>query len=342
MEGELLRVLVVDDYERWRRLLISILSQQPGWLIVGEVADGLSAVAKAQELQPDLILLDIGLPGLNGIQVARQIRRLAPGSKVLFISEHRSQDIAEEALRTGALGYIVKSDAGRDLLPGIKAVLQGHQFVSARLSGGSLTRSMPERAAEDPGWKMNLAPGIPENVKAVDHHEVRFYGDDRRLVDAVAQFVSAALNAGNSAVVVATESHRGALLQSLQADGMDIHGAIEEGRYLVMDAADALSMFVIKGVPDPDRFMEAFDQLVTRAAEAAKATHPRVAIFGECVNLLWAQGNAEAAIQMEKLGNRLTRLYDIDILCAYSLTQAQLSGEVFQRICAEHSAVYTG
>lgn len=342
MEGELLRILVVDDYERWRRLLVAILNQQPGWQIVGEVADGLGAVVKAQELQPDLILLDIGLPGLNGIEAARQILKLAPGSKVLFISEYRSQDIAEEGLRTGALGYIVKSDAGRDLLPGIKAVLHGRQFVSARLSGVNLTNSMSDRAAEDPTFKETLAPPMPENANAVNHHAAAFYRDDGGLIDEIVDFVGSALKTGNSAVVVATESHRDTLLQRLQAEGLDMHGAIEEERYLALDAADTLSMFMVNGLPDPDRFMEAFHQLVAPAVKAAKATHPRVAIFGECVNLLWAEGNADAAIQMEKLGNRLTTLYDVDILCGYSLTHSPADKNTFERICAEHSAVYTG
>lgn len=341
MQGESLRILVVDDYEPWRRLLVSILNQQPGLLIVGEGADGLCAVEKAQELQPDLILLDISLPRLNGIEAARQIHKLVPGAKILFISENRSQDIAEEALRTGALGYIVKSDAGSDLLPGIKAVLQGQQFVSARLSGGSLTNSMPERAAENPTSRETLAPSTPENVKAVGRHEVAFYCDDQKLVDAAVQFVSAALNAGNSAVVVATESHRDAVLQRLQAGGLDIHAAIEEGRYLALDAAETLSMFMVNGIPDPSRFMEAFDHLVLSAAKAAKTTHPRVAIFGEGVNLLWTQGNTEAMIQIEKLASQLTKLHDIDILCGYFLTDAPADKHIFQRICAEHSAVYT-
>ena len=88
--------------------------------------------------------------------------------------------------------------------------------------------------------------------------------------------------------------------------------------------------------------MEAFGDLVVSVVKAAKATQPRVAIFGEGVNLLWTQGNVEAAIQIENLCNQLANLYDIDILCGYSLTYARADKHFFQRICAEHSAVYTG
>lgn len=96
--------------------------------VVGKVSDGLEAVEKAQHLQPDLILSDIGLPKLNGIEAARRIREVSPDSRVLFVSESRSHEIAKEALGDGAGGYLVKSDAWSELLPGIKTVLTGKRF----------------------------------------------------------------------------------------------------------------------------------------------------------------------------------------------------------------------
>jgi DNA-binding NarL/FixJ family response regulator len=92
-------------------------------------------VEQAKALQPDLILLDIGLPIINGIEAARRIREVSPLSKILFVSESRSPEIAEEALKTGANGYVVKSDAATELLPAIKAVLEGKRFISASLAG---------------------------------------------------------------------------------------------------------------------------------------------------------------------------------------------------------------
>jgi len=102
--------------------------------VIGEVSDGLEAVQQAEELQPDLILHDIALPILNGIEAARRIRKVSPASRILFVSENRSTD-AEEALRAGGLGYVVKSDAEKDLLPGIDAALHGKRFISASLAG---------------------------------------------------------------------------------------------------------------------------------------------------------------------------------------------------------------
>ena len=130
-----IRVLVVEDYESWRRYFLTLLSKNEGLQVIGEVSDGLEAIQKAEELQPDLILLDIGLPRLNGIEAARRIRRVSPASKILFVSENRSADVAEEALNTGAGGYVMKSDAESELLPGIRAVLDGKRFISASLAG---------------------------------------------------------------------------------------------------------------------------------------------------------------------------------------------------------------
>jgi DNA-binding NarL/FixJ family response regulator len=130
-----IRVLVVDDYEPWRRYFSTAIQKQPELQVIGQVSDGLEAVQQAQQLQPDLILLDIGLPTLNGIEAARRIREVSPASKILFVSENRSVDVAEEALSTGAGGYVVKSDARSELSPAIKAVLEGKRFISASLAG---------------------------------------------------------------------------------------------------------------------------------------------------------------------------------------------------------------
>ena len=123
--GSLTRVLVVDDNEPFRRFVQATLDTRPELHVVGEVSDGLEAVQKALELQPDLIVLDIGLPGLNGIEAARHIRMLSPNSKILFLSQ--------EALCLGALAYVIKACAASDLLAAVEAVLRNEQFVSGTL-----------------------------------------------------------------------------------------------------------------------------------------------------------------------------------------------------------------
>jgi len=341
MPARSIRVLIAEDFEPFRRFVASILRKQPELQIIFEVSDGLEAVQKAEELQPDLIVLDIGLPKLNGIEAARRIRKLSPNSKILLMSENRSWDIAEEALRTSAGGYVVKSDAAGELLPAVEAVLRGKRYVSASFAGNDFTDPKDDQTADHN--RGGVVPPFPrQNVRIDRRHEAEFYSDDRRLLDDLTQFIGAALRAGNAAIVVATESHRDGLLPRLQAYGLDIGTVIEQGRYIALDAADALPTFMLRGMPDSVLFLRLLGDLIARAARATKWEQARVAIFGEMCHLLWAEGNAEAAIQVEKQGNQLAKTYDVDILCGYSLSSAQggMDSRVFQRICAEHSAVY--
>ena len=125
------RILVVDDFEPWRRFVSSMLLKKPGLQIVGETLDGLTAVQRAVELKPDLILLDIGLPGLNGIEAARKIRNLVPESKIIFLTQESSAEVVQEALSLGARGYVVKTNARRGLLNTVEAVLSGKTFVKS-------------------------------------------------------------------------------------------------------------------------------------------------------------------------------------------------------------------
>jgi DNA-binding NarL/FixJ family response regulator len=131
------RVILVDDYTPYRLFVSSTLQKHPKLQIVSEVGDGFKAVLKARELKPDLILMDIGIPTINGIEAARQILEILPETKILFVTENRSSEIAEQAFRIGASGYVVKSNAASELLPAVEAVLQGKRFVSAGIEGSS-------------------------------------------------------------------------------------------------------------------------------------------------------------------------------------------------------------
>ena len=124
------RILVVDDFEMFRQFVVELLGKRPELQVVGEASDGPEALQKAVELRPDLILLDIGLPSLNGIEVARQMRSLVPESKIIFLTQESSSDVVQEALSLGARGYVTKNMAHADLFAAVEAVLSGKTFVS--------------------------------------------------------------------------------------------------------------------------------------------------------------------------------------------------------------------
>jgi DNA-binding NarL/FixJ family response regulator len=318
-----IRVLVVEDRRDWRKPVRLLFQMRPEWQVICEVSDGLEAVQKARELKPDLILLDIGLPKLNGIEAARRIRLLSPNSKIVFLSMDNSLDVVQVALGTGALGYVYKAHAGSELLPAVEAVLRGERFVSSGIEGDKLT--------DTPG------------ANAPCHHEVLFHSDDVVFLETFTRCTAGALKTGNAAIVIATKSHRDSLIQRLKADCVDVDGAIQQGRYISLDAANSLSTIMVNGLPDPVRYIEGVSGLIEAASKAAKAEHPRVAICGERVGLLWAEGKTDAAIRLEQLGNDLAKTHEVDILCAYPLGSIH-GGEdehVFQSICAEHSAVYS-
>ncbi len=301
-----LRVLIVEDHEAFRRLICSALQQRAAFQVIEEVSDGLGAVQKAQELQPDLILLDIGLPKLNGLEAGRRIRKISPNSKILFLSQESSPEVVQEALGLGAQGYVLKARAQSDLLLAIEAVLGGKRFVSKGLEFGDTI-----------------------DAQAFHRHEILFCSDEAVLLDSLTQFIAAALSAGNAAIVWATESHRDSLLQRLHALGVDIDAAIQRGTYVSSDAAET---------PDPVRMLEAIRGLSQAAAKAGKE-HPRVAVCGERAGRLWAEGKTDEAIRLEQLLNELAKSHEIDILCPYPNPQGHEDDHAFKSICAEHTAV---
>jgi DNA-binding NarL/FixJ family response regulator len=336
----LIHILVVDDFEPWRCFVASTLQKRPDLRIVFEASDGLQAVHKAEELQPELILLDIGLPTLNGIEAARRIRGLAPRSQIIFLSENYASDIAQAALDLGARGYVVKADAVRELLPAIQSVVEGKQFVSARLAGQLSYNPKGGQPATDPDQE-NVSAQLPSEPDHIPRHEVQFYPNDAAFLDGFARFISAALGVGSAVIVVATESHRVDLLRRLQLQGLNIDAAVKEGIYIPLDVRETLSKFMVNGFPDTDRFWEVASSVIETATKAAKGDHPAVAACGECAPSLWLEGNLDAAIQLEALWDEAAKAYGVDILCGYLLESFRNEEDrhVFSKICSVHSAV---
>lgn len=124
------RILLVDDHPIVRQGLKTLLETHPGWEVIGEAADGIEAVDKASTLRPDVMVLDVTMPRMNGLEACRMIREKAPGLEILFVTQHDSPQMMREALEAGARGYVVKSNAARDLLEAVEAVSQHRVFTA--------------------------------------------------------------------------------------------------------------------------------------------------------------------------------------------------------------------
>jgi CheY-like chemotaxis protein len=315
-----------------------MLHTRPDLRVICEVADGLEAVEKGGELQPELILLDIGLPRLNGIEAARQIRKLCPKSKILFVSQESSADMVQAALEAGADGYVVKADAGRELIAALDAVLRGQTYLSKSLAGDGLTRASVRSVIDPVEMHLGLETRRQQGLQGTRRHEVGFYSDDRSLLDGFTHFVGAALKSGNAAILVATEVHREKLLGRLHAYGLDVSAAIEQGRYIALDNAETVSTLMVNDLPDPARFSRVTGDLLATTAKSVGGEHARIAACGECAHLLWERGNKEGAVRLERLWDEIARSHGVQVFCGYlGSFQGGTGSYTFERICAEHS-----
>jgi DNA-binding NarL/FixJ family response regulator len=318
-----LQILICDDYADWRRQIRSALQKRPEWQVDSEASDGLEAVQKAQDLNPDIILLDVGLPKLNGIEAARRMRQLSPNSKIIFLSQNKDRDIVQAALSIGVGGYVHKPDLKRELVRAIDAVVRGEQFVSTSLSGHQLTDFPME--------------------KATHRHEVQFYSDDALFLDTLARFIAVALKSGRAAIVIVTQSHLEVLVSRLEAEGLDLDAAAQRGTYIPLDVSKTFSTFMVNDMPDATRFFPMAGALIQAAAKAARQQHRGVVVCGEGTSVLWADGKANAAIRVEQLWNEIGKTLGVDILCGYASSSFHSEEDkcVLRSICAEHSAVYS-
>jgi two-component system, NarL family, response regulator DegU len=126
-------ILVVDDFQPWQRFVMQILESESDLRVISVASDGQEAVQQAKRWQPDLILMDVSLPKMNGYEATHEIRSFAQTCKILFVSEHRSDELVEAAFNADACGYVLKSDSYSDLIPGIRAALLNRRFVSRSL-----------------------------------------------------------------------------------------------------------------------------------------------------------------------------------------------------------------
>src|SRR5512140_804167 len=164
-----LRIMVADDHEVVRKGLVSLLQAQSDWQVCGEAGDGREAVEKAIQLKPDILILDIGMPSLNGLEATRQILKTTPNARVLILTLHDSDQVVREVLNAGARGFLLKSDAARDLVAAVEALRRDKTYFTSKVAAmvleGFLKNGTAPAAAPAPATRSRLTPREREIVQ---------------------------------------------------------------------------------------------------------------------------------------------------------------------------------
>jgi hypothetical protein len=169
-------------------------------------------------------------------------------------------------------------------------------------------------------------------------HAVQFYEEDEALIERLSEFAGSALGGGHACIVIATQSHLHALQLHLLRRGMDLDQMENDGRFFLLDASETLELFMLNGEPEEARFFPAMEGILSKASSAIWGLNGRLAVFGEMVALLWADGNTKAAVRLEELWNELAKKYTFSLLCAYPMQYfgREEDQAAFKNICAQH------
>jgi len=210
-----LRILIADDHDLMRRGVRTLLEAHPGWEICAEAATGREAVAKAEELKPDIVILDISMPDLNGLEAARRIRSASPNTEILILSVHYSDQLIRELLEAGVRGYIIKSDSDRDLIIAVETLANHKPFFTPR-------------ATEVILGNLNMG-GSPTRAQVPATLRERLTSREREIVQLLAEGKSSKEVASSLCISVKTaETHRANIMRKLQ-----LHTVTELVRYAV-------------------------------------------------------------------------------------------------------------
>jgi DNA-binding NarL/FixJ family response regulator len=259
-----IRVLIAEDFLPFQKMIGWILQDMPQVEVVGVAADGLEAIQKAQELQPDLIIMDIGLPKLNGMESARRILAVKPQSKVLFLTQETSGRVVHNAFQLGARGYVIKDRLVHELPVAVSAVLEGKRVVSAGLLLDS-SNSFTTRGLE-PVWSLNKITSSRTKSRQSeqtlsDEHQVyslQVYSDEATLLDSAVNFIKTALRDGESVLVVGNEPIQDRLSSKLQLAGVDLATIAQCRNYISLNSEELMSQFIPHDMPRSARYATLF------------------------------------------------------------------------------------
>jgi DNA-binding NarL/FixJ family response regulator len=208
----MLQILIADDHDVARSGIRALLENHAGWQVCGEARDGREAVELAASLNPDLILLDIGMPNLNGLEAARQILTTSPGASILILTMHDSHQLVREVLRAGARGFLLKSDAGRDLIAAVEALEQRRTFFTTKVSQMVLSGFLNRDDLADSGDNENI-------LTAREREVIQLLAEGK-----TSKEVAVTLNLS----IKTAETHRTNLMRKL-----DLHSVADLTRYAV-------------------------------------------------------------------------------------------------------------
>ena len=306
------RILLADDYLPFLETISGLLAD--AFDVVARAGDGRQALDLARHHKPDVAVLDIAMPNLDGFQTLKQLKRDHPETRVVFLTMHRDDELVTAAINEGAHGYVLKSRAHLDLISAIEHALAGRMFVPSLTSLSTVASS---------------------------RHTVQFHADDSRFLDEVSQLVGATLRLGEQIVVVASEAIRIGVNQRLQARQMDLAMLLERGQYVVEDSALALSRVMIDGRPDRARIAEIIHDLDQLRLNFQKGPSRRLTIFGDMAVSLCRSGDFEAALELERIWKELTLALPFFTICSYPIdcfAQPEARNQL-EKVCNEHSAV---
>jgi CheY-like chemotaxis protein len=307
------RVLVVDDHPGILDAVRSVLAAQ--FDVVGSATSGAAALDAAPALRPDVIVLDIAMPGLDGFQTASRLKAAGSDARIVFLSNHESDDFVVAAVSRGASAFVVKSRMSTDLPDALNHAHAGRAFVP---SAGVLPR-----------WQR----------PAGHRHDLQLYGRDQFLVGAVTEFFDHALDAGHSILAIASASHQAAIDAALAQAHCNLAVLIEKGRYARLDSSRTLEAICRSGRPDRALLDAELSPLVERGLAASTAPSPHVAIFGEVAPLLCAMGAIDEMLEVERLASDFEASNPVSVLCAYSRAGLCHDEALTDAVCAVHSTI---